>query len=185
MTDARKLIERLTVALDNAIRVIGHKDGTQHIDTARPVLIEALYYLATPEPAAGPTYEEWEAIKERTWDQFRTVGYQGEQFIYDRDFDTALDGVRQALARYSHQPPQPIPVSETEPGPEDSDAEGCIWIWLSTEQWSRIHGDSWMLHAFDLWLPGDARRRYWREVATAQALTIGSLPAAEQLGAEP
>jgi hypothetical protein len=30
-----------------------------------------------------------------------------------------------------------------------------------------------------------ARRRYWREVATAQALTIGSLPAAEQLGAEP
>jgi hypothetical protein len=50
----------------------------------------------------------------------------------------------------------PIPMSERLPGPKDCDAEGCLWIWTSTEQWERIHGDSWALHSFTYWLPAHA-----------------------------
>lgn len=126
-----------------------------------PEVAEARAYLAAhPEPVAGPTDEEWEAIKERAWDQFRTVGYQGEQFIYDRDFDTALDGVRQALSRHGHQPPQPIPLSERQPTEADCDAEGKCWFhafqlgdydydwgWKLLD---RTHGISW---SGGHWLP--------------------------------
>jgi hypothetical protein len=61
--------------------------------------LEARAALAQPEPE-GPTDEEWEALKERLFDHYRTVGYQGELFIYDRDFDLALDDARQELARW-------------------------------------------------------------------------------------
>jgi len=56
-TSPRDLIKSLSDALHNAIRVIQREDGTQHIDTARPVLAEARAYLAQPEPE-GPTDEE-------------------------------------------------------------------------------------------------------------------------------
>jgi hypothetical protein len=54
--------------------------------------------LAQPEPAA-PTDEQWDALKERVWDAYQTIGYQGERFMYNSDFDTALDVVRHKLAR--------------------------------------------------------------------------------------
>lgn len=50
MTTERDLIQRLTDALTNAIRVIHNEDGTQHVSTATPVLTEARAYLAQPEP---------------------------------------------------------------------------------------------------------------------------------------
>jgi hypothetical protein len=56
-TNPRDLIQSLSDALYNAIRVIEREDGTQHIDTARPVLAEARAYLALPEPEV-PTEEE-------------------------------------------------------------------------------------------------------------------------------
>ena len=38
-----------------------------------------------------------------------------------------VDLVRAALARWGNSVPQPIPVSERLPGPEDCDAEGRCW----------------------------------------------------------
>lgn len=50
MTTERDLIQRLTDALTNAIRVIHNEDGTQHVSTATPVLTEAHAYLDQLEP---------------------------------------------------------------------------------------------------------------------------------------
>ena len=62
--------------------------------------------LAQPV-AEGPTDEEWGALVVRAWDQYETVGYQGERFMYDSDFGNALDFVRRELARWGHPTPQP------------------------------------------------------------------------------
>lgn len=130
MTDTRDLIQRLVDGID-ALTSHGEVEPgrrlllTVDVEHLEELATEARAYLAAPEPATGPAEEEWEAVKERLWDQFRTVGYQGEQFVYDLDFDAALDGVRQALARCGHHPPQPIPLSERlpiQPGPTD-------WCW--------------------------------------------------------
>jgi hypothetical protein len=53
------------------------------------------------------TSEQWDAIKDRLWSRYETVGYQGERFIYQGDFDTALDDARQELTRAT----LPIPNS--------------------------------------------------------------------------
>ena len=55
MTDTTSdLIQQLTDALTNAIRVIHNEDGTQHISTAAPVLTEAHAFLDQPEPPGLP-----------------------------------------------------------------------------------------------------------------------------------
>ena len=79
-----------------------------------------------PEPQ-GPSDEVWEALKERLWHQYETRGYQGERFIYDSDFYTALDVVRQELASWGRPAIEPVAVTERLPGPEDCDAEGRCW----------------------------------------------------------
>lgn len=69
----------------------------------------------TDEPAAGepasvtrqPSDEAWDALVERAWDKYQTVGYQGERFMYDRDFGNALEFVRQGLARWGNPASQP------------------------------------------------------------------------------
>lgn len=53
MTDFRALCAELLEALENAIRVIYHEDGTKHISTADPVIAKADAALAQPEPQ-GP-----------------------------------------------------------------------------------------------------------------------------------
>jgi hypothetical protein len=63
-----------------------------------------------PEPVA-PTDEQWDALKERVWDAYQTIGYQGERFMYNSDFDTALDVVRHKLARYG-APANALPTPE-------------------------------------------------------------------------
>jgi hypothetical protein len=50
-----------------------------------------------PEPK-GVTEEQWDAIKERLWDNYETFGNQGERFMYEGDFYDALDVARQDLA---------------------------------------------------------------------------------------
>jgi hypothetical protein len=74
-----------------------------------------------PEPVA-PTDEQWDALKERVWDAYQTIGYQGERFMYDSDFDTALDVVRHKLARWGTPAIEPVPVSERLPEVGD-------WVW--------------------------------------------------------
>jgi hypothetical protein len=123
---------------------------------------DLLEQLAQPEPV-GPTDEEWEALKERVWNHYRTVGYQGELFIYDGDFDTALDDARREFTRYSRPAITPIPVSERLPEAEDCDAEGRCWWGFPTDSDDL---DCWVLiadpmdRAFtrhpDAWLPATA-----------------------------
>jgi hypothetical protein len=89
---------------------------------------------AQPEPE-GPTDEEWEALKERLFDHHRTVGYQGELFIYDRDFDSALDDARQELARWGRPAIRPVTVAER-PWEREGwrDADGRCWWGRPSEE---------------------------------------------------
>jgi hypothetical protein len=116
--------------------------------------------LSQPEPA-GPTDEEWEALKERVWNHYRTVGYQGELFIYDSDFDTALDDARREFTRYGRPAITPIPISERLPGAEDCDAEGRCWMHGKVEgDWRLISaanpGVPHLRYCFSHWLPAHA-----------------------------
>jgi hypothetical protein len=105
----------------------------QHDDA---LVYRARAALAEPEPE-GPTDEQWDAIKDRLWSQYETRGYQGERFIYQGDFDTAMDVARQELTRYARPTTKPVPVAERLPGPEDCDAEGRCWIGM----WNEIDGE--------------------------------------------
>jgi hypothetical protein len=72
---------------------------TDNWEECEEVWARAEAALAQPESAA-PTDEEWDAMKERLWDQYQTIGYQGERFMYDNDFSTAFDDARAVLARW-------------------------------------------------------------------------------------
>lgn len=63
MTDFRALCSELLEALENAIRVIYHEDGTKHISTADAVIAKADAALAQPEPQ-GPTDPELTPLEE-------------------------------------------------------------------------------------------------------------------------
>jgi hypothetical protein len=71
---------------------------------------------AQPEPE-GPTDEQWDAIKDRLWSRYETVGYQGERFMYQGDFDDALDVARQDLTRFGRPAAKPVLVAERLPEP--------------------------------------------------------------------
>jgi len=94
------------------------------------LLTEARARLAHPEPE-GVTDEQWDAIRERLWDNYETVGYQGERFMYQGDFDTALDVARKDLARFARPTIKPVPVAER-PWEREGwcDAEGRCWWWI-------------------------------------------------------
>ena len=85
MTDFRALCAELAQELSGAIELLSRARAA----------------LAEPEPQ-GPTEQEWDALVESAWDKYMTVGYQGERFIYERDFDTALGFVREELARWGN-----------------------------------------------------------------------------------
>lgn len=55
--DFRALCAELLEALENAIRVVYHEDGTKHISTADPVIAKADAALAQPEPVAPMVME--------------------------------------------------------------------------------------------------------------------------------
>ena len=70
---------------------------------------------------------------------------------------------RAVLARWGNTTPQPVPVSERLPGPEDCDAEGRCWRFAPAEGfgaagWSFYQGsedDTHWLPAHALPIPGD------------------------------
>jgi hypothetical protein len=70
--------------------------------------------LAQPEPE-GVTDAEWDELVARAWDEYETVGYQGERFMYDIDFGNALDFMRKELTRQGHPTPQPELVTVSHP----------------------------------------------------------------------
>jgi hypothetical protein len=114
---------------------------------------------AQPEPE-GPTDAEWDAMKERLWDQYETIGYQGERFMYDSDFSTAFDVARAVLARWGTPTAQPVPVSERpDPGPENCDKRGRCWWFTPTDgNPGPFRSADWSLYAgwrqqYTHWLP--------------------------------
>jgi hypothetical protein len=85
---------------------------------------------AGPLPQAGAEIitEEWDALKERLWDQHETVGHQGERCMWFSGFDAALDEARAVLARWGGVAVQPVPVSERPwERPGWCDAGGYCW----------------------------------------------------------
>jgi hypothetical protein len=126
-TDYRALCAELLDALENAIGVIYGEDGTKHISTADAVITKADAALAQPEPE-GVTDEEWCVLKMRLWEQYETVGYQGERFMYDADFYTALDVARQEITRHARPTTKPVPGAEVPPMPVPGDAEGLAEV---------------------------------------------------------
>ena len=116
------------------------------------VLTRARAALARPEPQ-GPSELELEAIELKLWDKHRTKGYMGEEFMYDNDFSAALDEYRAALARWGRPTIEPVPVSESLPGPEDCDGDGRCWWWdEDDDKWRLSEHRPWLL-CWTHWLP--------------------------------
>ena len=140
MNDPRDLIQRLIAAVKES------DDWIMYPETL-PVVAEAEAWLATPEPAAGPTDEE---IDELAWNWYSKTGSTWWQVDAFRAFARAV------LASYGNQPPQPIPLSERLPGPEDCDGEGCIWMWNG--HWVRLKAEAASLESWSgsCWLPHHA-----------------------------
>jgi hypothetical protein len=55
--------------------------------------------LATPPPEP-PTDEELDALEEKLWKEYKTIGYLGEEFMYDSSFGNALSDYRAVLERW-------------------------------------------------------------------------------------
>jgi len=132
MTDYRAELQRLLEAIEND--VIDTNDGPRFraaVSRARTALAQLGPEVSPwpvpgdaeglaevfwgryeqPEPQ-GPTDEQWDAIKDRLWDSYDTLGYQGECFMYKGDFDTALDAARQELTRFARPTIEPVPGAE-------------------------------------------------------------------------
>jgi hypothetical protein len=145
----RDLIARLA----HALRV--QLDG---VDLYSELLAEAaaraLLAEAQPEPVE-PTDEEWDALKERLWDHYETRGYQGERFMYEGDFGTALDLARQELlARWGRPAPVPVSVAERLPTAADCDAEGWCWMYEPDGVWWQVLIDApCVMPEITHWLP--------------------------------
>ena len=117
MTDFRALCVELVEAWDS----YGYADAGDAADRMAEAVKAARALLAEPV-AEGPSADEWDALVKRAWDEYETVGYLGERFMYDSDFCNALDFVRRELARWGRPAAAPVPVGERLPGPGE-------WVW--------------------------------------------------------
>ena len=111
-TDYRALCVELLEALENAIRVIHHEDGTRHISTADAVIAKADAALAQPEPQ-GPTDEEILALSQEHGVSYTRLN---GGVIYPRPEgydirDDVLSFARAVLARWG-QPTTPETTDE-------------------------------------------------------------------------
>jgi hypothetical protein len=70
----------------------------QSMGQYRTALLKA---LATPPPEP-PTDEELDALEEKLWNEYKTIGYLGEEFMYDSSFVDALSDYRAVLERWGH-----------------------------------------------------------------------------------
>ena len=86
------------------------------------------YFGIGHEAGAEISDEEWDALKDRLWDLYETVGHQGERIMWPGAFDKALDRARKELGRWGGAAVQPVPVSERPwERPGWCDAEGRCW----------------------------------------------------------
>ena len=116
------------------------------------VLDRARDLLAQPEPEV-PTDEEL----------ISSIMWMLDDCVYDNDSGEIAQSLRRLIARWGRPTPQPVPVSERLPGPEDCDGEGRCWLggrqmgrgtptWLlGYPAWAKLFPD---VHR--LWLPANA-----------------------------
>jgi len=171
MTDFRALCAELLEALENAIRVVYHEDGTKHISTADPVITKADAALAQSE-LEGPPISDAEAKKMVAWLRDECDAEKTEGNWVRMTIDQVLD-VADLLERLAQPEPlptdellaayragaadaaiKPVPVAECLPGPEDCDAEGCCWV--ASEDYSAWYRVSRHFDAWHYWLPHHA-----------------------------
>jgi hypothetical protein len=91
MTDFRAELQQLLSAV-HELRIEG---GEPKHGQFRTAMDRARAALAEPKPTFD---EDWEMLKEQLWYKWKTKGYQGEEFMYDSNFDQAMDEARTALA---------------------------------------------------------------------------------------
>ena len=169
--DFRAALERL-VELDDTVphnRPGWSQEWSDAIATARAVLAEREVVSVVDEPSDE---EIMGLMPQQMHDDLATaVRAIAEQegidstpakgvlrFILNRH---VVDLARAVLARWGHQPappaqrhPQPVPVSERLPGPEDCDGEGLCWVWNRTAYtWGVFRLDP-TVHSH--WLPANA-----------------------------
>jgi hypothetical protein len=113
MTDFRALCAELLAALENE----GYAHWV-HTPDEDELCLRARAELAKPEPE-GPTRRQLMMLADDMG--MTTVGAV-----------TPAEYARAILARWGRPAPQPIPVSERLPRPEDCDAEGRCW-WFCFE----------------------------------------------------
>ena len=109
--------------------------------------------LAEPE-AEGPSDEELLDLA----DDLDLDRFEGERYDYSgtviKEGCWELDFARAALARWGRPTPQPVPLSERLPGPEDCNAEEMCW-WL-IEPYPRPVGPGGKLWSLCRYYPGAA-----------------------------
>ena len=66
------------------------------------ILDRARAAVATPPPEP-PTDEERLALQEKLWGKYKTIPYQGEEFMYGDAFESALSDYRAALERWGQR----------------------------------------------------------------------------------
>ena len=112
--------------------------------------------LLTQPVAEGPTDDEVDA-----WaDANDFVQGHGDHpcGFWIKDDDLGMI-VRAALARWGRPTPQPVPVSERLPGPEDCDEQGRCWVFddqLGLPSWTLIRVQGASLDSDMHWLPANA-----------------------------
>jgi hypothetical protein len=123
MTDYKALCARMADELDHYRQLLMDDRRETHA-----LATEARAALAQPEPE-GPSDEELT--------QFLFENFRGPiEFLCDAEEEAHLmirshvKFARAVLARWGRPAPQPVPVSERLPGPEDCDAEGRCWIYM-------------------------------------------------------
>jgi hypothetical protein len=126
--------------------------------------------LAQPEPE-GLTDEALDEMERRYWKLGSSIEIEPEGIseVWDREetfdhraFARAAISAACARARFDHPTPQPVPVSERLPGPEDCDAEGRCWLLYRsasmkmTPVWSLVHKRCILDAPYTHWLPANA-----------------------------
>jgi hypothetical protein len=105
-------------------------------DIAGP-MVRARYELAQPEPQEAMIPDQYKGYQVHVYRAGFHAGYTH-----------GLTRPNAALAQ-----PEPVPVSERLPGPEDCDKEGCCWWWdYGQDSWSQGMPE-YCINRHTHWLP--------------------------------
>ena len=127
-TDFRALCAKVAEALDECQRLCGDQPESFLVWKTRAALAEQPVGEGPPAVTTGawlhPAYEPGDGSADGA--QMVGLAWWHPQFGCD-SLQMVVDNARAILARWGNPAPQPVPVSERLPGPEDCDSEGRCW----------------------------------------------------------